>query len=484
MSIFDWFKPKGTTLKDPEFRERYLNPTVSGAGIDVTPDTAMRLGAVYACVRILGETVASLPVRVYRSAGETREAVSNHPLNNLLGVSPNGEQTAMELREWCMTGLGLRGNAYSVVMRSNRGGVGEIVPLNPAFMAVDRGANGALVFDYQEPGNSGVYGPRDIWRIAGLSCDGVLGKSPIALAREAVGVGLAAESAAARIYTNGATPSGVLEFPHTLDDETIEHMRKQFEENYSGHRNSGKPMILESGMKYQQIGLSAADAQYLEQRKFQIAEIARMYRVPLHMLNELDKATFSNIEHQSIEFVMHTIRPWLVRIEQTISRDLLTAGERAQGLFVAHTVEGLLRGDTATRYEAYGKAITDGWMSRNEVRRLENLNPVDGLDEYVLQMNVGTVEERAAEVAALAASEIKALEVEADKRDLRSFASWLPHFYDRFANRLASDLGIDPNMAQAYGKQRIASMADFTSPTEAVEAVKPVIENDIEALIA
>lgn len=481
MSLLDWFKPKNElTLKEPEFSSTHVPTIFGGTGIAVTPDKAIQISAVYACVRILAETVASLPIHVYRKTDNGREMVS-HPLNDLLGVSCNGEQTAMELREFQMSSLGLRGNAYSHIQRSNRGGIGAINPLKPGFMSVERASNGELVFDYREPGNEGIYRQSEIWRIAGLGGDGVTGYSPVALAAEAMGVSIATEQSAARLFSNGQQGSLALEFERTLTPEQIENLRNQFASSSAGYKNAHKPLILESGMTAKEIGMNANESQFLESRKFQIAEIARWYRVPLHMLNELDKATFSNIEHQSIEFVMHTIRPWLVRIEQTISRDLLSERERQLGLFVSHNVEGLLRGDSKSRYEAYASAITNGWMSRNEVRRLENLNPADGLDEYIVPLNMGPAEEQKSAVENLARAELAVLAKESESaKSGVDFYHAAENFYTRHCKRIERELGVD---ASGYAEKRLARMHDCTAPAEAFEAIRDFTVSDLEALL-
>lgn len=476
MSLFDRFKPKAAAqLNDSNMVQMFQSSSL-GSDVSVTPDTALTIGTVYACVRVLAETVSSLPIRVYRSTPEGRVAVPEHPLNVLLGVTPNTEQTAMELREFQMSNLGLRGNAFTLMRRSNRGGLGALYPLKSRHMTVDRDSSGKLVFDYTEPNNSGVYSADQIWRIAALGSDGVTGLSPVGLAKESMGLALSTERSAGRVFSNGNQTSTVLEFDKVLTPDQIENLRNQFKDNYAGWKNAHKPLILESGMKAQAIGMNSDEAQFLESRKFQIAEIARWYRVPLHMLNELDKATFSNIEHQSIEFVMHTIRPWLVRIEQTISRDLLTPAERSAGLYVAHSVEGLLRGDTASRYEAYGKGIQDGWLNRNEIRRLENLNPVDGLDEYLVPLNMGT----AASIDDLAGAENKVLLKEARSRSLESFVDWLPKFYQRTESNITCRLGCS---AEGYAAARIERMSAHSDPIEAVLEAAIHTRKDIEALL-
>lgn len=482
MNLFRFFKPKAGTLSEPEFwRQAYPN-MFTGSGINITPDNALHVSAVFACVRILAETVASLPLKIYEDVNGERR-VASHPLNYILGSSCNGEQTAMEMREFQMTSLGLRGNSYNEIHMDGRGRVGSISPLKPGHMHVSRDKSGNLVFDYREPGNEKVLPSSRVWRIAGLSGDGVTGLSPIALAKEGIGVAKGAESTAGHMFSNGITTTGTLEFPHKLDKAQIDRLREQFADQYSGHNNAHKPMILESGMVYKQVGLNADDAQFLESRKFQIAEIARWYRVPLHMLNELDKATFSNIEHQSIEFVMHTIRPWLVRIEQTINRDLLNREEKGR-YYAQHTVEGLLRGDTKARYEAYGSAIDKGWMSRNEVRRLENLNPEDGLDEFLVPMNMngqnGLVKNFA---RVLARSEARALTAEARKKSPEAFSEWLSGFYGRHSERLVTELMIPSAAAENYARGRIEALSGHNDPADAILSVTITAQSDIEALL-
>jgi HK97 family phage portal protein len=475
VSLLDYFKPKAAIPLNDGFVQQFPTTNTSSS-LPVDPDIALTIGTVYACVRVLAETIASLPIRVYRSTANGRESVPTHSLNNVLGLTANAEQTAMELREFQMSSLGLRGNAYSLVRRSNRGGIGAIYPLKPKYMQITRDSASRLVFDYTEPNNSGVYSASQIWRIAALGSDGVTGLSPVALAKDSMALALATEKSAARVFSNGNQTSTILKFDKVLTEEQIERLRNQFSDNYAGYKNAHKPLILESGMDAVPIGMNSDEAQFLQSRKFQIAEIARWYRVPLHMLNELDRATFSNIEHQSIEFVMHTIRPWLVRIEQTISRDLLTESDRAEGLYVAHSVEGLLRGDTKSRYEAYGKGIQDGWMNRNEVRKLENLNPVDGLEEYLVPLNMG----KASDVADLAGAENRVLLKEAKARSLESFAEWLPGFYQRHEKKIGDRLGCD---AKGYAATRMERMSEHSEPLDAVLDAVIHTRKDIEALL-
>ncbi len=446
------FYENNLTLKDGEaFTDRFSFGAKTSSGATVNDQTALMQSAVYACNRVLSETVASLPLKVYERDGKSRKEV-NHPLNRLLGISPNGEQTGMELREFMMLCLGLRGNAYAQKLYSGRGQIGEINPLNAAYMKVDRDKSGKLIFDYQETGNARVFTVDEIWRVAGLGSNGVTGLSPIALARESIGTSIAVEGHGASTFKNGVNPSIILHTDGTLSDAAFKRLKEQVDGGHAGYGNASKPFIAEDGLKPFTVSMTNADSQFIESRKFQAEDIARWYRVPPHMIGLLDKATFSNIEQQSIDFVQNTIRPWLVRIESTMMRDLLTPQEQ-QRLFLSHTVDALLRGDTKTRYEAYGSGIDKGWISRNEVRLLENREPVDGLDEYVLPVNIETISEREQRFesnlsAMLSDQEINALRQERNKGG-DDFDDRIVNFYTRFKSKL-TDCGVDEDAAQEY----------------------------------
>ena len=376
-----------STLKAPDsWLSEALGARPTASGQSVNADTAMRVTTVYACVRILAESVAALPLQVYRRNPDGSKTVDKrHPLYPVLHDLANIEMTSFELRETQMGHLALRGNSYSRLVRNGNASIREIIPLHPGKVRMDRDSKQRLVFVID--GEESVYHDQ-IWRITGLGSNGIVGYSPIALAREAVGLSMATEQHGATLFGNGAHPHGVLEADGTFQDEdAIERLRSQFKNRYSG-QNANKPLVLEKGLKWHQVSLSSDDAQFLETRKFQRTEIAAIFRIPPHMIADLEKATFGNIEHQSLEFVIHTLRPWLVRIEQSIARDLLSPADRRTH-FVAFNVEGLLRGDTKSRFEAYGQAIRDGWMSRNEVREIENRNTEDGLDEFLVPMNMG-----------------------------------------------------------------------------------------------
>ena len=352
----------------------------STSGKNVNERTAMQTTAVYSCVRILSEAIASLPVHVYRYTDTGKERVYDHPLYYLLHDEPNPEMTSFVFRETLMSHLLIWGNAYAQIIRDGNGRVLELYPLLQDKMEVDRDENGRLYYIYtrnsDENPNFEEYGrvylrQEDVLHIPGLGFDGLVGYSPIAMAKNAVGMTMACEEYGASFFENGATPGGVLEHPGVLKDPA--KVRESWHSVYGGSRNAGKVAVLEEGMKYQQIGIPPEEAQFLETRKFQINEIARLYRIPPHMIGDLDKSSFSNIEQQSLEFVKYTLDPWVIRWEQCLQKSLFLPQEKKR-YFVKLNVDGLLRGDYQSRMNGYAVGVQNGFMSPNDVRRLENMD--------------------------------------------------------------------------------------------------------------
>lgn len=363
----------------------------SQSGVQVDELRSMQTSAVYACVKILAETIASLPLHLYKKGKDGKnETADQHPLFSCLYEMPNEETTSFEFRETMMTSLLLWGNAYARKIRRN-GHVEQLWYLKPNLMTVERDTQtGKIKYTYSDDitNQTYEYKPDQIFHIKGLSLDGVKGLSPIAQAREAVGLSLATEEYGAKFFGNGARPGGVLEHPGILKDP--EKLRESWNKVYQGTRNSHKVAVLEEGMKYHTIGIAPEDAQFLETRKYQVNEICRIFRVPPHLVGDLERATFSNIEHQSIEFVQHTIRPWLVRWEQAISRSLLDEKERLL-YFAKFNVDGLMRGDYKSRMEGYAIGRQNGWLSINDIRRLEDMSLVpkeQGGDDYLVNGNM------------------------------------------------------------------------------------------------
>ena len=302
----------------------------AASGKNVNEETAIQISAVYACVRVIAETIASLPLNVYEADGKGGSRIAaEHPLEYLLHDSPNEEMTSFQWREQMMTQILLRGNSYSQLVRSGMTQILSIYPLISASMTVDRADNGELVYEYQDTdGNVIPLNREEVLHIPGLGFDGIMGYSPIALMKTTLGLTLAAEEYGSKVFSNGATPSGVLTHPNR--PKNMEAVRKSWNAAYGGSANAGKVAILEEGMKFERIAMPNNEAQFLETRKFQVSEICRIYRVPPHMVGDLEHATFSNIEHQSISFAVHTIRPWLVRIEQAMNKALIPETERGK----------------------------------------------------------------------------------------------------------------------------------------------------------
>ena len=369
----------------------------SSAGKLVTERSAMQMTAVYACVRILSEAVAGLPLHMYKYNDDGgKEKALTHPLYRLLHDEPNPEMSSFVFRETLMTHLLLWGNAYAQIIRNGKGEIVALYPLMPNKMTVSRDENGQLYYTYQKsqdelPKDNNfmvVLQPSDVLHIPGLGFDGLVGYSPIAMAKNAIGLAIATEEYGSKFFANGAAPSGVLEHPGTIKDPA--RVRESWQATFGGSANSNRVAVLEEGMKYTPISISPEQAQFLETRKFQINEIARIFRVPPHMVGDLDKSSFSNIEQQSLEFVKYTLDPWVVRWEQSIQRTLLTPEEK-KTYFVKFNVEGLLRGDYQSRMTGYATARQNGWMSANDIRELENLDRIpaeEGGDLYLVNGNM------------------------------------------------------------------------------------------------
>lgn len=369
----------------------------SAAGKRVNERSAMQMTAVYSCVRILAEAVAGLPLHLYRYKEDGgKEKALDHPLYLLLHDEPNPEMSSFVFRETLMTHLLLWGNAYAQIIRNGRGEVMALYPLMPDRMAVDRDDKGQLYYEYTTSADDAPISkgsivrlkPSDVLHIPGLGFDGLVGYSPIAMAKNAIGLAIATEEYGSKFFANGAQPSGVLEHPGTIKDP--QRVRDSWMSQFGGSANSNKIAVLEEGLKYTPISISPEQAQFLETRKFQINEIARIFRVPPHMVGDLEKSSFSNIEQQSLEFVKYTLEPWLVRWEQSIQRILFSADEKKR-YFVRFNVEGLLRGDYASRMNGYAVGRQNGWMSANDIRELENLDRIpaeEGGDLYLINGNM------------------------------------------------------------------------------------------------
>ena len=399
MKILDWLK--GIFFSRDKPQDRYFfsgapflfGKSISGAKVDEY--SAMRVSAVYACVRILAESIAALPLHVYEYKDGGKKRASKHPLYFLLHDAPNPDMTSFIFRETMMAHLLLHGNCYAYIRRENSRRVASLYPLEPNRMKIERDDNGQLVYNYTPTTAEGQFDKaatvtlrrEEVLHIPALGFNGIQGFSPIAMARNAIGVSIATEEFGAKFFENGARPSGILEHPGVV--KNTDKLREEWQKVYGGSSNTGKVAILEEGMKYQSISIPPNDAQFLDTRKFQLNEIARIFRVPPHMIADLEHATFSNIEHMSLEFVKFSLNPWVIRWEQGLNKALMTENERGK-FFVKFNVDGLMRGDYQSRMQGYSIGRQNGWLSTNDIREMEDLNPIseaDGGNFYLVNGN-------------------------------------------------------------------------------------------------
>jgi len=372
------------------------------AGVSVSESNALKMTAVWACVRVISEDVASLPLFVYERLDRGKRKALNHPLHSLLHDQPNPEMTALQLRETLTAHALTWGNGYVYKVDDSRGVVRELWPLLPdrTFTRRDPSTR-ELYYETEAPNSDQRFRLRadQVMHLAGLGFNGIYGYSPIALHRQAIGLGMAAEEFGARFFGQGTNLGGFISHPGPLSAQARERLQKDPVfglPRYQGLSRTHLWAILEEGMKPEKIGIPPDEAQFIETRKFSVTEIARIFRVPPHKIQDLERATFSNIEEQSIDYVVSTLRPWLVRWEQQIRMKLMSEDHKRK-FFAEHVVDGLLRGNIETRYESYATAKQNGWLSVNDIRELENLNPVEGGDEYVEQMNMKPIGQPAPE---------------------------------------------------------------------------------------
>jgi HK97 family phage portal protein len=372
-------------------RKFLAGETVTGGDSteSVSSESAMRYSAVFSCVRVLAETYASCPIMLYKKNKDgSREPVNDLPIYDLLHSTPNEEMAAFNFKESTMMSLNLGGNAVIQKLYNRFGEVVGLYPFKWDRVKIERSKE-TNKLEYHIDGNKMVLQRNEVIHIPGLSFDGIIGLSPLTYAARSVNLGLSYEKFGVNFYKNGAHAGGILEHPNALSDASFERLKKDFANSYQGLANTGKPIILEDGMKYNPITIDPVDAQLLESRKFQVEDICRIYRVPLHLVQNLDRATNNNIEHQSLEFIMYTMLPWFKRSEDCYNSQGLTREHRQDGYYLEHKIDGLLRGDAKSRSEAYAAGRQWGWLSVNDIRKLENLNPIANGDIYLQPLNMG-----------------------------------------------------------------------------------------------
>lgn len=395
-------------------------PQWTKSGVRVNEITALQSAAVYACVRLLAETIASLPKHVYKKLPNgDKEILFDHGLNSII-TQPNEVQTSFEFTELLQGWATLRGNGYALKNVNARGQVDSLIPLPSDAVKPVFNENNNIVYETKLRNGNGfdevTLTTEDIFHLRGFGTDILRGMNPIEAHADTIGISLAAQNYGARFFANDATPTGVVTHPNQFkDEEAITRFKKTWKRAQNGIKQHSVA-VLENGLTYQNIGLTNKESQFLESRKYSVTDIARIFNIPPHMIGDLERATFSNIADQSIEFVVYTLRPWVIRWEQIIKRDLIVEDD----IFVEFSMDGLLRGDTKSRFIAYGMGIRDGHLTRNEVRRLENRNAIDGLDDILVPMNMDNSTERSRDlqnsaIARIVRKEEKILKKGADK---------------------------------------------------------------------
>jgi HK97 family phage portal protein len=359
----------------------------------VTATTAMKYTAVFSCIRVLGETFASAPAKLYRKVtDDERESRNDLAVYDILHNAPNEEMAPFNFKEACMIALNTGGNAVCERLVDRRGGLVGLYPYQWQQVKIDRDPE---TKNLQYKISDGIstkpekeLGRKQVFHVPGMSVDGVIGMSPIEYAANAIRLGRSYEEFGNQMFRNAAIPSGGFSTDGTLNESSFQRLKKEINENYTGMKNTGKPMLLEGGLKFIPFTVKPIDAQLIENKKFQIEDIARIYRVPLHLIQNLDRATNNNIEHQSLEFIMYTMLPWFKRWEENINMQLLTPAERRAGYYVEFDLRGLLRGDQLSRSRAYAVGRQWGWLSVNDIRKLENMPPIENGDIYLEPQNM------------------------------------------------------------------------------------------------
>ncbi len=400
MGLLSPYESRDLAVNDPKawggFWNLYGNKT--SAGVFVNEISAMSYSAVYRCVKLIADTVASLPLFLYeRKEGGGKKKVRQRRIVQVL-KNPNETMSSFRLINTLQGHAASWGNCYTWVQRDRLGRVLNLYPLRPDRMTVRRNEGGEIYYEYTFPnGNREQFSKREVFHVPGFGFDGLIGYSPISMAREAIGLSGATEEFGSRYFGEGTHPGIVIKHPGKMSGVAHESLKKDIAEKHAGLSRSHVPMLLEEGMDFAQLGIPNDDSQFLETRKFQVPEICRFFGVPPHLVFDMEHAHYANIEHSNMEFVTYSIRSWLTLWEQELSRFFLNPNELNK-YFFEFKIDGLLRGDTTSRFAAYAVATTNGWMNRNEVRELENLNPGGPeMDEFTVPMNLTTMEKLVAE---------------------------------------------------------------------------------------
>jgi HK97 family phage portal protein len=398
-SIGDFFRPQASTPGPLDDFWYSGTPYTTHVGVRVNPTTAMKVTALYACIRLLSETGGSVPCQLFRRLeDDSKELATDHSLYNVLLNQPNDYQTTFDFWEQVIRCCGLRGFFYAEIVLGPLGQVAQLRPLHPDRVIHELQPSGKMLYRYLDPtGRERIFNTKDLFRVMYYTEeDGMTPISPISANADTVGITEAAERYAASYFGNSAIPGGSLEADGKLSPEARKEIARSWNATHKGPDNAGKIAVLDQGLKFKQITINNQDSQLLETRQWQLTDICRVYRVPPHLVQDLTRSTFTNIEHQSLDFITHTMRPWFRRIETAISRDLMMAIERPD-YFARFNLNDLLAADAAARAAFYSSGIQNGWMTRNEARKFENLNPLDELDEPLMPSNLRGVNDPAPE---------------------------------------------------------------------------------------
>lgn len=378
-----------------EVLQKYSEDFLSGeevpadGNLSIDTDTAMGFSAVFACNRVLSETLASCPLLLYEKDDKgNRHQVIDTAEYGLLHYAPNAEMTPVQFKEFGMTNINLGGNFIAQKVFNMHGELLELRPISWERVRIDIDkATGRLLYfidGKQEPKTRD-----EILHIPGLTLDGYIGITPLSYAALTIDIGLSQDKFERNFYYNRASTSGIFQYPNELGDEAFQRLKKDIKKNYTGLSNAGVPMILEGGGQFKEITMKLTDAQFLESKRFRIEDVCRIFRIPLHLVQDLTRSTNNNIEHQSLEFIVYTMLPWFKRWEENLNLQLLSKESRRKNRYFEFNISGLLRGDIKSRYEAYAQGRQWGWLSVNDIRRLENMNPIPNGYIYLEPLNMG-----------------------------------------------------------------------------------------------
>ena len=470
---------------DPWMINCFGGGITTDAGVNITNDTALQISAVFDSIRVISEDVAKLPLQIFERLDKGRNKRSDVNLWRLFNESPNPEMDAMSYRNTIVGHMLGFGNTYSEIIKDVNGQVAQLWPVDPKKVTPARREDGSLFYWVTDAnGQRQEVEPERLFRIPGFGFDGIQGYNVISYARQGLGLARGAELYGSKFFGNGAKASLVLEIPQELSEKASDNLIKSVRKQVGG-TNQHSVLLAEQGAKFTTMSLSQKDSQYLETRQFSVADIARWFRIQPHKIADLSKSAFSNIEEQNIDYVVDTLTPWFVRIEQAIHWQLMTPEQKAENLFAKHNSNALLRGDIKSRYEAYASGIMNGWFTRNEAREREELNPIDGLDDPLVPLNMAVVGEEPVDTgntgafvedvaARITTAEQKGLigRVIKASEDRERFNSWATDFYSKqlaYVSKCLSPLDCDKYAAMTIMLTGVEGITNCDNPTEYIE---------------